>query len=1717
MNFLARAGCVAAFYLILAVTCNAQAVTGLPPFGTFGGSQVDTIDLANLNSHISIPILTKPGRNVSVSYDVTYDSTIWTPVSSSGVETWEPTGAFGWTFQGLGGVQYEDERIISYCYTNLGPPWGNIETGVVAGYYVVYSDLRNTPHLLGPVTTSGGTCGSGYSGGGTATDGSGYAFTVDNSGDITVTARNGAIVYWTYSSGSLGTPFATDTNGNQVSISSSGVITDTLGQTALTVAGQAPNPTTFTYSVPSGSTVRYSMDYSPYTVETNFGCAGISDYAATSTNLVSQINLPDGTKYLFSYETTPGDSHTPHYVTGRLASITLPTGGVINYTYVGGNNGIECGDGSAAGLTRQTPDGAWSYSRVLGTSPASTTTITDPTGNQLVMNFQGLYVTEKSVYQGSASSGTLLQTINDCYNGTSPSGSPATCNSATITPPITRVTQLTQWPTVSGGLESKTDTFVNSYGLTTEVDLYAYGVGTPGALIRKSVTAYASLGSGIFDRASSFTVTNGAGSTVAQTEYTYDSAALTSVTGVAQHNDTQYGTGDTVRGNVTTVKQWVSGSTYLSATRSYDTTGQILKSTDFAGNITSFNYSDNLYTDNGASPPSSFTPSKPTNAFVRTVSVPILGTDATFGYYVATGDIAVSIDQNGADSYAHFDSFGRTESTVLPPSVGGSRGWTLIQYPGTTDTEIDTYLSIASSTPSASCSSCNHQQAMLDSTGRQVADILANDPDGATSVATTYDALGRVYSTTNPYRSTSDPTYGIQTTSYDSLDRVTSTTAPDGSATHSYYGSSVSSNGGNGTQLCSSSTYGLGYPSLKVDPSAKKRQRWTDAVGRIIEVDEPDSTGGLNIPTCMLYDALGNVTQIIQGTEARSFSYDGLSRLTSATSPETGTVANYYTTQSGGLCSGAAVLICRRVDARGTQTTNTYDALNRITSTSYSDGTPTVNYFYEQTSYDGLTIQNGKGRLTGMSDGAGESAYSYDLLGRVVQETHTVAGVTKSMSYAYNLDGSISSVVLPSGRQLNYSVGNAQRLQAIVDASSGVSYVSGAVYAPMGSVSSVTLGKTTSFAGVASSFSYNNRLELTNQQASSASGSVLNLSYGFASPPGNNGYSTSLGNNLDTGRSTTLSTDNLNRILTAQSQAASGPDCWGQSFGYDRWGNLLTVTVTRCTGTPLSLSETNNQIVSAGFSYNAAGDMTGDGINTYTYDAENRITSAAGVNYVYDGRDFRVEKSSGTLYWRGYLGDASSESNLAGSITNDYVFFAGQRVARIDSGGNVYYYFTDRVGSTRAITTSSGGVCYSADFTPFGSELAFVNTCPQNYKFATYERDSETGLDYGFYRYYSARLGRFAQPDPLAGKIISPQSLNRYSYSLNEPCDVNDPLGLAPCILNIVVKNNVGLSAKTLDSIKSQINALFGPSVSVSFGTSGSTTLNIDTPAAGNTNYGGAIANTNWANIWPSNIAKDFGNSPSAMGTIGAHELVHAVAGWGDVPVSKSNPNDIMNFDNNKNQASMLKSNSFQLTAAEKAALLKACQSLSSPTTSNDEANPALAGDLFGLDEFAEVPAEPTGTVTTSQNINLPAACTNGTIQGGCTVVGAPPVTNQGVDSGSGDPQTGDPGADDPGAGDPGGGDPTGGDPGIGDPGDPGGGDPCGDGCDPDPGDPGGDPDAILLNGNTRNELTAPDKLREADGMEARQTPCQLARARLASDSVPANGMRFQLAMVGMG
>src|SRR5262249_28446487 len=147
------------------------------------------------------------------------------------------------------------------------------------------------------------------------------------------------------------------------------------------------------------------------------------------------------------------------------------------------------------------------------------------------------------------------------------------------------------------------------------------------------------------------------------------------------------------------------------------------------------------------------------------------------------------------------------------------------------------------------------------------------------------------------------------------------------------------------------------------------------------------------------------------------------------------------------------------------------------TSTTCPQTSPVATYLYDQASYNGLTITNGIGRRTGMTDAAGAEAWSYDTMGRPLADRRTTNSVSKTTSYTYNLDGSLATLAYPSGRTVTYtlasSVSNsAGRMLSAVDTANSINYATAAAYAPTGALSSLTNGGT-----LVSSLYYNSRLQ----------------------------------------------------------------------------------------------------------------------------------------------------------------------------------------------------------------------------------------------------------------------------------------------------------------------------------------------------------------------------------------------------------------------------------------------------------------------------------------------------------------------------------------------------------------------------------------------------------------------------------------------------------------
>jgi RHS repeat-associated protein len=1394
---------------------------GIRPVSTHLPIQNGYIDLANQDVHIEIPLGSFVQRNGrTVNFSLMYDSAIWSQGGVGWSSPWinSVPWHYGWRLVSTADPGSPSFTVSQSDYCTLDHTYGIYTTRNYS-----WSSTDGTAHIFPTLEVQIGIqnkCGSHQTtyGSAWAGDASGYFMTVAATG-ITVYSPGGDIVYTSDTTVIPGAstvyPANSDSNGNYFLTDSSGVVYglyDTLGRLPVVTSGPGGSASTISVLNSQGTSSTYTITNETINVWTDFAAAGsgLPEYQGSGP-VIQSIALPDGTSYSFGYDsgTTQG-----HY--GQLTSMTLPTGGTISFAYETFDDSEynTFGKHVTRGVSSMTtPDGIWAFtpqvviqcSSGAGQYCEQSVQVSEPSGDNSVYTFEvnpGAWPIEIQNYTGSVSSANLLASVAQSFDFSR--GSNVTITSSTLTLPLPGGT------TINRTTKFAYDTSYNNGNLLTKSEWNFYTGSLPTTADRTTTYAYLNstpyFNARIIDHPSSITVTDKSGNTVAQTLNWYDQTSLAPMGGIVHHNDSSYGTGNTVRGNLTEVQNLVSGtSNYLNIFKTYDITGQVSTSTDSNGNITMYSCSDNFFTDIGnTSTPTAFSPPGPTNAYLTTVTQGALVTK--FGYYWGKGQTALSIDPNSQTKYFHFyDSFDRPTSTIFPDN-----GWIYSVYPSGSEILIDTYTGITNSTLTTSCppsgNSCRHDQEQLDGLGRNSTSVVVSDPISPVDVVTHYDSNGRIQQTSNRYRTTSDSSYGWTTPSYDGLNRTVQVQQADGSVTKTYYGANVSTAGGLTSQLCSSA-YGLGYPVLGVDEASNKRQTWTDGFGRLIEVDEPNSTGTLSVGTCYSYDLNDNLTGVAQGTETRSFSYDLLSRLTLASNLEPGPINYYYTNSGSSLCSGDPNTVCRRTDSKLVTTTYSYDTLNRLTSKSYSDSTHAIAYSYDGSACIGTSPCYNKGRRTAMTDAAGSESWSYDKLGRMSGDKRTTNSITEQTTYAYNFDGSLSTLTYPSGRTITYLPNAAAQPISASDIPNGVTYATSGSYAPNGAL--MTLSNGTQFN---STYIYNPRLQScwiyttaapsslapsTACSGSASVGTIVDLKYNFNAGSGDNGNVVTITNNRDTSRSQSFSYDPLNRLSTAQtgSTFATNPtNCWGELFGYDRWANLLSIGVSAsgyigCTQQTLSLLVNGqNQITSpTGYVYDADGNLAtapAPGAATYTYDAENEITSTAGVTYSYDGYGRRVEKSNGKLYWYGSSGEVLDETDLSGNLTSEYVFFGGKRVGRRDSpSNNVFFYFEDYLGSSR-VTVQSGAssACYEADFFPFGGERTpLVNSCPQNYKFTGKERDTESGLDNFGARYYSSQFGRFMTPDPSGLSFAdpsNPQGLNLYAYVLSNPMSLVDPSGL---------------------------------------------------------------------------------------------------------------------------------------------------------------------------------------------------------------------------------------------------------------------------------------------------------------------------------------------------
>ena len=144
-----------------------------------------------------------------------------------------------------------------------------------------------------------------------------------------------------------------------------------------------------------------------------------------------------------------------------------------------------------------------------------------------------------------------------------------------------------------------------------------------------------------------------------------------------------------------------------------------------------------------------------------------------------------------------------------------------------------------------------------------------------------------------------------------------------------------------------------------------------------------------------------------------------------------------------------------------------------------------------------------------------------------------------------------------------------------------------------------------------------------------------------------------------------------------------------------------------------------------------------------------------------------------------YYGDHIEISYQAGrsNLKKIQYYYAGPiLVARKNSSGT-YWYHQDNLGSTRLMTNKSGKVIAKYNYLPFGEIASNSGTVSTDIQFTGHRTDSENELIYMNARYYDPHLARFISATLFIPDNANPQSLNRYSYVINNPAVYRDPTG----------------------------------------------------------------------------------------------------------------------------------------------------------------------------------------------------------------------------------------------------------------------------------------------------------------------------------------------------
>ena len=1294
----------------------------------------DGVDLGSRNFNWSWPLLSLPGRaGLDLSLTITYNSLVWTKDGSYmkfNADLGSPAPGFR---LGLPTLQ---QRFL------------NSQTGIYAYMMVMPSGRRLELQQIGSSNI--------YE----SQDGSYTQLDATNPNALLVRTTDGT--QFTFTPVSINSEFRCtkikDRNGNYISADYNTVnghllkITDTLGREIVFVYDSSSNLQVIRQTWNGGTHDWVTFNYSQVYVAPAFG-GGLFVNGPNNnyTTVLSQVNLDDGSYFSFNYNNSfaqvnrinryAGDGHLIQYTSYNVSSASGQTD-CPRFTEKrewaeNWNNHLEAvtsysiaADGS---WTQQiTPDGTV-YKEFFATA-----------------GWQSGLTTNTEVWSGGVKKKwTRTDWTQD--------------NTALSYAKNARVTETNIWDSEN----NRRRMTINygpyaSYSLPYEVIEYAADGAT---IVRRRYTDY-NLSSSYVDRriiglvSAIQVIDHATNSYVSKTTFDYDWGGeylVATPQTATRHDSANYGSGFvTGRGNLSAAWRWDvtdinNPAKAIAGTRSaYNMTGSVVFSRDALGHQTSVSYTD-AFSDqtnrNSFAYPTTITDAA---SFARTVQ-----------YNYDFGAVTRTQDPKGAIQIITYDAAARRER-VTNQNTGAYTRWV---YPSA-NTFIAAFSTIEAGKGEA------FEGTAFDGAGRYRATQtdLPGSAGGFSTVVVGYDVMGRLSTRSNPTEMTplwvpagDDAGTGWlwTTQSYDWNGRPTITTLPDGSTRENTYGGCGCAGGAVTTVR---------------DEQGRRRKLTMDVFGRLKQLDELDWNQNIYSTTTYAYNVLDQLNSINQAGQTRTFAYDGYSRLRTRTTPEQGTTTYSYFNDN---------TIQTITDARGAISTFSYNNRHLVTGISYNvssapgvEATPNVTFDYDSA-----------GNRTSMNDGLGTMSYEYDSTSRLTSETRTFTGLgTFSLTYAYNLGNELISITNPWGVQVGYGYDKVGRPTSVSGANyAGVSsYINSVTYRAFGP-------KQVNYSnGHTLSMQYDNRLRLTQWSTPG----VLRMQYGYTSE--RSGRVEFIRNQDDETLDRFYSYDHVGRLSAARSgneaRVAAGDQVpllyngpYSHIYQYDQFGNITYREGQGGDNPSFTATYTNNK--RNGLTYDLAGNLTNDGLQSFTYDATGQAATASSTGYAlqqnYDGnglRGKRVENGTATYYLRSSVLDGQVVAEISSDTVwrRGYVYLGGQLIA-VQYGG-VLWMHQDPFAKSKRVTDGSGNVVSSIELDPWGGDTNRIsNDVFQPRRFTTYQRDGNSS-DEAMFRRYNRWWSRFDQPDPYDAsyELTDPQSFNRYAYVRNDPVNLIDPRGLDP-------------------------------------------------------------------------------------------------------------------------------------------------------------------------------------------------------------------------------------------------------------------------------------------------------------------------------------------------